>query len=564
MARLSGSLLPVLFIDIMKAVGFKLNNRAGNTHRLILNCEGIGLGAGELKRNNSGPKAGESQAGVNRIIAEDSPLTGPAVERQTRGDAGPWGARSVQPVPGIVIANEELCTAGSDHAVITWVTPGREADTSVYVGSKPSSMVRRTFRQQGEFHYAELTGLKPATRYWYQVESGGARGSLNSFSTLPRPRGRRLFSFALFSDLHLTQGDPCGDINEIFFGKLNEYSADLMIQCIFDAGKRNIDLAVLTGDLTDSASANQYRMLRDQILPRFGTTPYFLCPGNHDKFTKNGGLGEEGFLEYAAKGDKTYGHAVFKDCLFLLLDSCRRDDNWGYVDPGQIQWLRDILEDSRGMPSFLFLHHPCNGPDLWFGVKNYRELQQAIRPFPGVQGIFYGHMHRCKVATNNFLTGARPFVAVPATVQFPCAYAIVTVYVGGFEYNTYKVNRLDLSEKSREKIVFKNPGKTAYVWYSFGGLGDRCFSCFSGRLHRQRQFELSFTTDRAGSLELYNRTQPCAGASIALAGEGGLSRVVLGRHGSFFPAARAYSDILLQYGVRASILGDGGSDQPWL
>jgi len=518
------------------------------------------LGAGKTKKNIPGPGRGKGCAGVGGETAEGCLFAGQPEGKQSRGVPGLYDALTRWKT---VIANEELCTAGSDHAVVTWITPGQKADTSIYVGNTPANMVRYTFGQESEYHYAEITDLKPSTRYWYQVESNGARGSLNSFSTLPRPEGRRLLSFAIFSDLHITYGDPYGDINEIFFGKLNEFSDELMIQSILDSKKRNVDLAVLTGDLTDSASWLQYQVLNGQLLPRFGRTPYLLCPGNHDKFTKNGGLGERGFLEYAAASDKTYAHAVFKDCLFLLLDSCRQDDNWGYVEPGQIRWLQNILQDSRGMPAFLFLHHPCNGPDLWFGVKNYRELQQAIRPFPAIQGIFYGHMHRCKVTANNLLTGSRPYVTVPATVQFPCAYAIVTVYEGGFEYNTYKVNRLDLSEKSREKIVLKNMGKAAYTWYSYGGIGDRSLSYSSGRLYSSHQFELSHTTSPARSLELYNRTQPLAGASIALSRDGDLSRLVLGRYGSFFQAARAYGEVLSRYGVRADVASDGGVDEPW-
>jgi|GEM_PF-1229559 hypothetical protein len=524
------------------------------------NCEGIRLGAGKNKKNIPGQGCGKGRAGDSVETAEACFFAEQPEGKQSRSVPVLYS-----PLTGwkTVIVNEELCTAGSDHAVVTWVTPGQKADTSIYVGNTPVNMVRYTFGQESEYHYAEITGLKPSTRYWYQVESNGVRGSLNSFSTLPRPNGRRLFSFALFSDLHITYGDPYGDINEIFFGKLTEHSGELMVQSIFDSMKRNIDLAVLTGDLTDSASRLQYQVLNEQILPRFGRTPYLLCPGNHDKFTKNGGLGERGFLEYVAVSDKTYAHVVFKDHLFLLLDSCRQDDNWGYVEPGQIRWLQKILQDSRGKPAFLFLHHPCNGPDLWFGVKNYRELQQAIRPFPGIKGIFYGHMHRCKVTTNNLLTGSRPYVTVPATVQFPCAYAIVTVYEGGFEYNIYKIKRLDLSEKSREKTVLKNLGKVAYTWYSFGGISDRSLSYSSGRLYRSHQFELSHTTSLARSLELYNRSQPLAGSSIALSRDGNLTRVVLGRYGSFFQAARAYTEVLSRYGVRADVTSDGGTDEPW-
>ncbi|MEW6425236.1 MAG: hypothetical protein AB1523_10925 [Bacillota bacterium] len=104
----------------------------------------------------------------------------------------------------------------------------------------------------------EIKNLKPSTRYWYQVASGGARGFLNSFQTLPGPTGKYLFSFALFSDTHLALGDSIKDPNEILFGKLTEHSSELLSQGIFDSKRRSIDLTVIPGDLTDSASRLQF------------------------------------------------------------------------------------------------------------------------------------------------------------------------------------------------------------------------------------------------------------------------------------------------------------------
>jgi 3',5'-cyclic AMP phosphodiesterase CpdA len=297
------------------------------------------------------------------------------------------------------------------------------------------------------------------------VESNGVKGSLNSFTTLPKPKGKYYFSFAVISDAHINYGESSEDINEIYLGKLVDYANSLLTQCILDSKRRNIDLAVITGDLTDTASKLQYEGLRNQLLPIFGNTPYLICTGNHDKYTKNSGLGKEGFLNLANR-EKTHTSMVFKNYLFLLIDSCRPDDNWGYIDADQLQWLESTLTANKDRPAFLFLHHPCNGPDLWFGIKNYREFLKLTRPFSNIQGIFCGHLHRNRVTVNPFMTGSRPYVQVPATVQFPCSYAIVRVYEDGFEYNSYKVSRLDLSEMSRERFILKNGGNNSnQVWF---------------------------------------------------------------------------------------------------
>ncbi|MDD4238001.1 MAG: metallophosphoesterase family protein [Desulfotomaculaceae bacterium] len=456
-----------------------------------------------------------------------------------------------------IITNEELYTVGSQHAVITWVTPQQRADTSMHIGKAPKHLIKHTIALDTEFHYAEMYNLKPSTRYWYQVESNGVKGSLNSFTTLPQPKGKYLFSFAVMSDTHINYGEVSEDINEIYLGKLVAYANPLLIQCILDSKRRDIDLAVITGDLTDTASSLQYSGLRNQLLPYFGDTPYLLCTGNHDKYTKNSGLGEQGFLDNLTGREKTYTSIIFKDYLFLLIDSCKQNDNWGYIDPVQMQWLESMLTTNRGLPAFLFLHHPCNGPDLWFGIKNHREFLKLTRPFPNIQGVFCGHVHRNHVTTNRFTTGSRAYVEVPATVQFPCAYAIVRVYEDGFEYNSYKVSRLDLSEMSRERFILKNGGKAILTRYCLGRIGDRSFSYFDNQLFRPKQYEVSVTLEKSKANELYENALSIDGASLVPAYDTQKSKVILGRYDCLPLTMQALRQKYSRYGMHARVIEDG-------
>jgi len=301
--------------------------------------------------------------------------------------------------------------------------------------------------------------------------------------------------------------------------------------------------------------------LRNQLLPYFGDTPYLLCIGNHDKYTKISGIGEQGFLNYVANREKLT-QVWYLGIVIFCIDSCRKNDNWGHIDPAQMQWLESMLRKSRGRPSYLFLHHPCNGPDVWFGVKNYKEFLKLTKSFPDVQGVFCGHLHRNKVTTNQLMTGNRPYVEVPATVQFPCAYAVVRVYENGFEYNSYKVSRLDLSEMSRERFILKNGGKAVLTWYGFGGIGDRSFSYFKGQLFRPRQYELSVTVDHARAIELYEQSQSFDGASLAPAYETSNSKVILGRYESMHLVAQAHRQKFSRHGVDAQIIIEGSHDVP--
>lgn len=456
---------------------------------------------------------------------------------------------------GTQIVNEELCTVGSQVAVITWVTPQQRTDTSIYIGENQKQLKKLTFALNREFHYVEMYNLKPSTRYWYQVESNGVRGALSSFTTLPKPEGKYLFSFAVMSDAHINYGETSEDINEIYLGKLVDYAEPLLVQCILDSKNRNIDLAVITGDLTETGGSIQYLGLRNQILPYFADTPYLLCPGNHDKFTKNNSPGEQGFLNYLAGREITYTSVIFKDYLFLLIDSCRQDDNWGYIDPVQMQWMENVLEKNKGRPAFLFLHHPCNGPDLWFGLKNHRDFQKVTRRFSNIQGVFCGHMHRSFITINR-LTGDRPYVEVPATVQFPCAYAIVRAYENGFEYNVYKVSRLDLSELSRERFILKKGGKALLTRYCMGSTGDRSLSYFNGKSFRPKQYEISVTLDNNRAGKLYEKASNIDGASLIPAYDTQKSKVILGRYDSLHLTLQAYRQKFSRYGVSTEINGE--------
>ncbi|MCG9968497.1 metallophosphoesterase family protein [Pelotomaculum terephthalicicum JT] len=459
------------------------------------------------------------------------------------------------------ICNEELCTVGYDHAMITWATPKRLADTTICFGDTPERLTKYTVNQNTQYHWVEIHGLKSSARYWYRVECKEAQGPLNSFTTLPKPEGRHLFSYAIFSDTHIASTNPAQDINEIYFGKLVEYSSSLLVQCIQDSKRRNIDLAVLTGDLTDSANKQQYLELRNQILPCFGDTPHLLCIGNHDKYTKDSGIGEQGFLDYVSNREKTCANYVFRDYQFILVDSCRENNNWGYIDQNQLQWTKNILQN-EGKPSYLFLHHPCNGPDLWFGVKNHIELKKTIRPFSCVQGVFCGHIHRNKVTANRFMTGNLPYVEVPATVQFPCAYAVVQVFENGFVYNSYKVSRLDLSEMSRGRFILKNGGNAIFTWYGLGGIGDRCFSYSNGRLFRPARFELSVTLEHQRAVEFYQRVQSVDGASLTCSDNINNLKVVLGHHDLHLSAVQSYRDKFSRFNINATISKEGNYDVP--
>jgi len=453
-----------------------------------------------------------------------------------------------------IIFNEELCTVGHDHAVVTWVTDRPCPGAAVHFGENPSRLDKAALSDGGQYHLAELTGLKPSSRYWYRVESGGARGPLNCLDTLPAPPGRLLFRFGIITDTHVCAGKAYNDPNRMFFGKLSEFAGTLLSQAISDIRRRNVDMAVFTGDFTDTGDYLQYVDMRSK-LELLGNVPCLLGIGNHDKFTRFGGVGERGFYDYLADRGQGYQCVLFNDHTFIVLDSCRVDENKGYLPAEQLRWLEDRLNEGGGRPALIFLHHPAHGFDLWFGLTNHREFTAIIDRHPNVWGVFCGHLHRNKITAG---AGAVPYVEVCATVQYPCGYAVAGVYEGGFTYNAYKVSRIDLSEMSRERFILKDDDKALLTWYSFGGPGDRSFCRFNGHLHQPRLYELFFATDHHRALALYQQTQPVQGASLTPVGAG-VSMVLLGSFPAPDLAENARQRAWVRYGIKARVNGRTGT-----
>src|SRR3954454_18499120 len=67
----------------------------------------------------------------------------------------------------------ELVTVTTRGAVATWVTSA-PADTTVCWGPEATALKCRTEERSTRFHYAVMTGLRPGTRYVYQLLSAGS------------------------------------------------------------------------------------------------------------------------------------------------------------------------------------------------------------------------------------------------------------------------------------------------------------------------------------------------------------------------------------------------------
>jgi 3',5'-cyclic AMP phosphodiesterase CpdA len=156
------------------------------------------------------------------------------------------------------------------------------------------------------------------------------------------------------------------------------------------------DATVVTGDLTDHASAEEYGTLREILAPIAAKMPLYLAVGNHDArdalraaFPDHAHLaGPGGFVQYAVES-----HPV----RLLVLDTLVPGAPGGRLCAERLAWLdRTLAESSR--PTIVAQHHP----PLVTGLTIMDEMALAepeaeaavLGRHPHVVRVICGHYHR--------------------------------------------------------------------------------------------------------------------------------------------------------------------------
>ncbi|MCG8308194.1 MAG: metallophosphoesterase [Cytophagales bacterium] len=121
--------------------------------------------------------------------------------------------------------------------------------------------------------------------------------------------------------------------------------------------------------------------------------PFFYTPGNHDITNK---VMEEKWEELFGK---TYYHFLYKDVLFLCLNS---EDNYrgagkGTIDDSQFEYIKKTLEENTQVKwTLVFMHQP-----LWnqTDTKRWKDVEQLLKDRNHT--VFVGHNHRYRKYDRN-------------------------------------------------------------------------------------------------------------------------------------------------------------------
>ncbi|MBV9817881.1 MAG: metallophosphoesterase [Solirubrobacterales bacterium] len=172
------------------------------------------------------------------------------------------------------------------------------------------------------------------------------------------------------------------------------------------------DALVVTGDLTDAGTAEQYAVVREQ-LQRLGV-PWHVLPGNHD----DRGAMRAAFALGGEGADPIRYAADLGALRLVALDTTIPGDTAGRgrLDAEQLDWLADALARAPDAPTLLAMHHPpvLTGVRPWDATApaaaEVAALAALLARHPQVLALAAGHLHR---ALHSELSG-RPVCVVPS------------------------------------------------------------------------------------------------------------------------------------------------------
>ncbi len=192
---------------------------------------------------------------------------------------------------------------------------------------------------------------------------------------------------AQISDLHIK---PPGSLA---YGRVDTAAALARCVAALNAFTPKPDFVVISGDLVDTPTAEEYQHLKRLLSPL--ELPFAGIPGNHDsRELMRAALPQA----YAVSSGPLNQRIEVSGLDLLLLDSSVPGKPHGELDAPTLRWLDATLASSPDRPALVFLHHPPFKAGIWHmdnqNLRNAGELAAIVRRHPRVQRIATGHVHR--------------------------------------------------------------------------------------------------------------------------------------------------------------------------
>lgn len=155
-----------------------------------------------------------------------------------------------------------------------------------------------------------------------------------------------------------------------------------------------IDRVIVTGDLTDYGTAEEYQRFRQLMEPLEIT--YSAIPGNHD----NVAAMRKSFADQPwmpASGPINWTEE-FEDLVLVGLDTNVAGKAHGHLSDTTLDFLQNTLADYTDKPVIVAIHHPpiltgIEKMDIQ-NLRDSRRLKTILTSYPGELKLVCGHIHR--------------------------------------------------------------------------------------------------------------------------------------------------------------------------
>ncbi|OGC11470.1 hypothetical protein A3K48_03045 [candidate division WOR-1 bacterium RIFOXYA12_FULL_52_29] len=389
----------------------------------------------------------------------------------------------------IVIVNEELTSVEDNSFIVTWTTTDEAAATAIEYGISGYTNTA-TVSGNTNYHWCQVTGLLPNTTYQYRVKSGSAYGPPRLVTTLSRPTGEYLFSFAILTDPRYAEGRapdasgarglPYSLCDEIIASSVSDINALPNRPAFIVLGGNQVD--IWTNNSGDQAK-NEFKAkfaaftgASDLGNPNYRLSP---VPGYYDKLadystdwvTDNLNPLRTNTTQYSttdAGTDSIYNYSFsYKNYNFVFADSVTAAGG-GHLNTNAV---RDLIT-AEARKTFIFSSYPAydlagvvidgetkrDYPIDLPTVEGAAAIDNSVDFRAALEGLTYTVGTQSYPLTAAVISGhigdnykrdihGISYVRQGPAVQYPTGYSVYRVYSNGYTKTFYKTSGRDTAGK---------------------------------------------------------------------------------------------------------------------
>ncbi len=170
---------------------------------------------------------------------------------------------------------------------------------------------------------------------------------------------------------------------------LNTYETFKAVVDHAAASGHQIDAIVSTGDLVQDETRHGYQ--RFCAAMKNLKAPVHCLPGNHDSPEIMAELLNTPPFQYC-------GYAQYENWCLVMLNSAVRWDDFGRLEPAELDRLEQTLNDNTGRDIIIGLHHhPLATGSRWMdglNLRNSDEFLTLLENRTNVRCVIWGHVHQ--------------------------------------------------------------------------------------------------------------------------------------------------------------------------